>query len=46
METKDSENMNTRPIRANTGKGVERLEMKFGGKKYDTQFTSSRKKRK
>ena len=33
LETKGRENTNTSPIRANTGKGVERLEMKFGGKK-------------
>ena len=32
METKKRENKNTRPIRANTGKGVERLEMDFGDK--------------
>ena len=27
-------------------KGVKRLKMKFGGKNYDTQFTSTGKKRK
>ena len=41
METKKRENKNTRPIRSNTGKGVERLEMNFRGKTYDTQFTTS-----
>ena len=40
MESKERENTNTRPIRANAGKGVERLEMKFGRKTYDTQFTT------
>ena len=39
METKELENTNTRPRRANAGKWVERLEMNFGGKTYDTQFT-------
>ena len=43
METKEHEDTKTRPRRLNTGKGVERLEMKFGGKKYDTQFTSTGK---
>ena len=41
METKESENKNTRIRRANVGKGVERLYMKFGGKTYDTQLTTS-----
>ena len=41
MEAKYRENTNTSPRRANAGKGVERLEMKFGGKTYDTQFTTS-----
>ena len=41
METKERENTNTRPKRANAGKGVERLEIKFRGKKYGTQFTST-----
>ena len=41
LETKEQENTNTRPRRANSGKGVERPEMKFGGKTYDTQFTNS-----
>ena len=36
METKERENANTRPRRANSVKGVEHLELKFGGKKYDT----------
>ena len=38
--------MNTRTRSANTGKGVELLEMKFGENKYDTQFTSTGKKKK
>ena len=46
MEDKDCENMNTIPRRSNAGKGVDHLKMKFGGKKYDTQFTSTGKKRK
>ena len=41
LETKECENTNTRPRRSNTRKGVERLEMDFGGKTYDTQFTTS-----
>ena len=31
---------NTRPRRANAGKGIERHKMKFGGNKYGTQFTN------
>ena len=38
--------MNTRPRRANTGKGVDHLNMKFVGNKYDTQFNSTGKKKK
>ena len=41
LETKQRKNTNTRPRRANTGKGVEHCEMKFGGGKYDTQFATS-----
>ena len=41
LETKDRESKNTRPIMANAGKGFERLEINFGGKTYDTQFTIS-----
>ena len=41
LETKERENTNTRPRRDNAGKGVERLEIKFGGKTYDTQFSAS-----
>ena len=41
MKTKERENTNTRPRMDNVGKGVERLEIKFGGKTYDTQFTTS-----
>ena len=32
--------MNTRPIGANAGKGVEHLETKFGGEIYDTKFAT------
>ena len=46
LETKEHENTNTRPRRANVGKGVDRLEMKFGGGKYDTQFTTSTREKK
>ena len=45
METKEREKPNTRPRRANSGKSVERLEVKFGGKKYDIQFTRTGKKK-
>ena len=38
--------MNRIPRRENSGKGVERLEMRFGGKKYDTQFTRTGNNRK
>ena len=41
METKECENTNTRPRSANAGKWVERLEMKFRGKTYDTQFITN-----
>ena len=41
METWECENTNTRPIRSNVRKGVEQLEMKFGGKTYNTQLTTS-----
>ena len=41
LETKERENTNTRPRRDNSGKGVERLEIKFGGKTYDTQLSAS-----
>ena len=41
METKDCENTNTSPRSTNTGKGVERLGMNFGGKTYDTLFNTS-----
>ena len=33
--------MNTRTRRENAGKGAERLAIEFGGKTYDTQFTTS-----
>ena len=45
MKTKERETTNTRPIRANAVKVVERLNMDFGGKKYDTQFTITGKKK-
>ena len=45
MENKERENANTNPRRANAGKCVERLEMKFGGKKYDTQLKITRENR-
>ena len=32
METKERKNKNTMTRRSNTGKGAERLDMKFGGK--------------
>ena len=41
METKERKNMITRPRKANVGKCVEHLEMKFVGNKYDTEFTST-----
>ena len=45
METKERENMNTIPRRVNSGKDVDHLKMKFGGKKYDTHFTSTGKRK-
>ena len=41
LETKERENKNTSPRRSNTGKWVERLKMKFGGKTYGTQLKTS-----
>ena len=41
METKERENTNTSPRRANAGKGFDRLEIKFGEETYDTKFTTS-----
>ena len=41
METKKLENTNTSPSRANAGKGVEHLGMKFGDKTYDNQLITS-----
>ena len=38
VEVKERENISTMPRRANSVKGVERLKMKFMGKKYDAQF--------
>ena len=46
LETKERKNTNTIPRRANTRKGVERLKMKFGGKTYDTPFTTITEKKK
>ena len=40
LDSKEFENTNTRPKRANTEKGVERLKIKFGGKINYTQFTT------
>ena len=45
METKERKNTNTRPRTYNTGKCVDCLEIKFGGKKSDTQFTRIGKKK-
>lgn len=44
IETKEDENTNKRARRVNSGKGVERIEMKFLVKKYDTQFTNTGRK--
>ena len=41
MENKERENMNKRPRSANSGKRVHHLEIKFGVKTYDIQFTTS-----
>ena len=46
LETKEHENTNTRPRRANIGKGVDRLEMKFGGKKMTLNSLPALEKRK
>ena len=46
METKERENTNTRPRRDNEVKGVERLEMKFGGKNMTLNSPPALKKRK
>ena len=43
METKDNENMNT--SLSYTRKCVKHPDMNFGGRKYDTQFNSIRKKK-
>ena len=45
METKERKNTNTSKIRLNTGKVVEHPEIKFGGKKYYTQFISNGEKK-
>ena len=44
METKERKNTNIIPRRKNAGNSVERIGMKFGEKKYNTQFTSTGKK--
>ena len=41
VETKDHEKPNKSPRRVNEGRGVDCLKMKFGGKTYDTQITTS-----
>ena len=46
METKEHEKTNKIPIRENRGKGGKAIKMKFGENKYDTQFTSTEKKKK
>ena len=46
IETKERENARTRPRRENSGKSVERFEMKFGGKKCGTQFINVEEKEK
>ena len=46
MKTKERENINKISRNANSGKGVESLNMKFGGNKYDTQFIITGKKKK
>ena len=38
LETNDSENTITIPIRENSGKGLDCLDTNFGGNKYGTQF--------
>ena len=41
METKEIENTNIRPRKANYRKEVDRVKIKSRGKTYDTQFTTS-----
>ena len=41
IQTKEYYYTSTRPIRANAGKFVQHLEIKFGGNKYGTQFTNT-----
>ena len=45
MESKERENTNTSLRISNTGNVFECLDMKFGGKKYETQLTSTGKKK-
>ena len=40
-KTNKRENAITRTRRENSVKGVKRINMKHGGKKYDTQFTNT-----
>ena len=42
--TKECENTRTISRGENSGKGVERIEMKFGGNKYGTQFINTEEK--
>ena len=44
IENNECNNISTIPRRAKSGKVAKRLEMKFGGKKYGTQFNSTGKK--
>ena len=45
METNERENMNIMSRRENSGKVIDRLDIKFGGNKYDTQFTRTGKRK-
>ena len=45
METNERENTSKSPRISNAGKSVECIKMKFGGKKYDIQFSSTGKKK-
>ena len=45
METKKSKNTNKSPKREKAGKCVDNLKTKFGGKKCDTQFSSTGQKK-
>ena len=41
VETNERDNTITIPIRENTGKGVEHLNMKFDGNRYGTQLINT-----